>query len=550
MNLVLFILRASWPTVLLASLAGLVSAAASVGLLWLLHTTLSRGAPPSAGLIGGFAGLGLLTLVSRTASQALLVRLGQGALYRLCTGMSRRVLAAPLRDLEELGQPRILAALTEDALALALAFNVLPLMGISAAVVTCCMAYLAWLSPPAFAAVLAFLMLGALTSWPPTRTGLQHLLAARREHDVLMGHFHGLIEGAKELKLHAGRREAFLAGRLEASAAAVRDRFMSAYTLLAATTGLVRLLVLACIGLMLFLLPAWYPLEPGLSTGCTLTLLFAMAPLETVAGPGILMLGRARIALEKVEALGLSLAAVGSEEGLESGDPGAVGGQIELRGVTHAYRREQEDEGFVLGPLDLRLRPGELVFLVGGNGSGKTTLAKLLTGLYAPEQGEILLEGQAVSHANRDGYRGLFSAVFADFYLFEDLLGLQGAGLDARAREFLRLLHLDRVVGVRDGRLSTTQLSRGQRKRLALLIAYLEDRPVCVFDEWAADQDPLFKRVFYTRLLPELKARGKAVVVISHDDGYFHVADRVLKLVEGKLHDADVLYACAEGPGA
>jgi putative ATP-binding cassette transporter len=550
MNLVRFILRASWPTVLLASLAGLVSAAASVGLLWLVHTALGRGAPPTAGLIRGFAGLGLLMLVSRTASQALLVRLGQRALYRLCTGMSRRVLAAPLRRLEELGQPRILAALTEDAIALALAFNMLPLMGISAAVVACCMAYLAWLSPPAFAAILAFLMLGALSFWPATRTGLQHLLAARREHDVLMGHFHGLIEGAKELKLHAGRREAFLGRRLDVSAAAVCDRFTSAYTLLAATTGWVRLLVLASIGLVLFLLPAWYPLEPGLPAGCTLTLLFAMAPLETVAGPGILMLGRARIALEKVESLGLSLAAVGSEGGLESGDPAAVGGQIELRGVTHAYCREHAEGGFVLGPIDLHLRPGELVFLVGGNGSGKTTLAKLLIGLYAPEQGEVLLDGKAVTAAGRDGYRRLFSAVFSDFYLFEDLLGLEGAGLDARAREYLRLLHLDRVVGVRDGRLSTTELSRGQRKRLALLTAYLEDRPVCVFDEWAADQDPIFKRVFYTQLLPELKARGKAVVVISHDDAYFHVADRVLKLVEGKLHEAEAWYACTEGPAA
>jgi putative ATP-binding cassette transporter len=550
MNLVRFILRASWPTVLLASLAGLVSAAASVGLLGLLHTSLGRGAPPTAGLIGGFAGLGLLTLVSRTASQALLVRLGQGALYRLCTGMSRRVLAAPLRHLEELGQPRILAALTEDTIALALAFNVLPLIGISAAVVACCMAYLAWLSPPAFAATSAFLMLGALSFWPPTRTGLQHLLAARREHDVLMGHFHGLIEGAKELKLHAGRRQAFLGGCLEVSAAAVRDRFTSAYTLLAATAGWVRLVVLACIGLVLFLLPAWYPLEPGLPAGCTLTLLFAMAPLETVAGPGILMLGRARIALEKVEAFGLSLAAVGSEGGLESGDHGAVGGQIELRGVTHAYCRAQAEGGFVLGPIDLHLRPGELVFLVGGNGSGKTTLAKLLTGLYAPEQGEVLLDGKAVTAAARDGYRRQFSAVFSDFHLFEDLLGLEGAGLDARAREYLRLLHLDRIVGVQDGRLSTTELSRGQRKRLALLTAYLEDRPVCVFDEWAADQDPIFKRVFYTQLLPELKARGKAVVVISHDDAYFRVADRVLKLVEGKLHEAEALYACTEGPAA
>jgi putative ATP-binding cassette transporter len=471
MNLILFILRASWPMVLLAMLAGLVSGAASVGLLGLIHAALGRAAPPTAGLLAGFAGLGLLMLICRTASQALLVRLGQGALYRLCTGMSRRILAAPLRQLEELGSPRILAALTDDTIAIALAFNLLPLLGINATVAACCLAYVAWLSLPVFAVVLGFFTVGALSFLLPARaTAWRHLRAARQEHDALMGHYQGLIEGVKELKLHARRREAYLSRLLEVSAATVRDRFTTAHTLLAAGSGWARLLFLACIGLVLFVLPLWYPVEPRTATSYTLTILFAMGPLEAVVGASIPVLARARIALQKVEALGLSLAAVGGEERSEGADP-AAWGRIELRGVTHAYRREQEDGGFVLGPIDLHLRPGELVFLVGGNGSGKTTLAKLLTGLYVPEQGEVLLDAEPVSAAAREGYRRLFSAVFSDFYLFESLLGLEGVGLDARVREHLRLLRLDRVVRIEDGRLSTTDLSRGQRKRLALLTA-------------------------------------------------------------------------------
>jgi putative pyoverdin transport system ATP-binding/permease protein len=538
MNLILFILRASWPMVLLSTLVGLVSGAASVGLLALIHAALGRTAPPTAGLLAGFASLGLLTLVCRTASQALLVQLGQGALYRLRTDMSRHVLAAPLRQLEELGSPRILAALTDDAIAIAQAFNLLPLLGINATVAACCLAYMAWLSLPVFAVVLGFLTLGALSFLLPSRTtAWRHLRAARQEHDALMGHYQGLIEGVKELKLHARRREAFLSRLLEVSAATVRDRFTSAHTLLAAAGGGSRLLFLACIGMVLFVLPLWYPVAPRTATGYTLTILFAMAPLEAVVGASLPVLARARIALHNVEALGMSLAAVDGEEGSEGFDP-AAWGRIELRGVTHAYRREQEDGGFVLGPIDLHLRPGELVFLLGGNGSGKTTLAKLLTGLYLPEQGEVLLDGKPIPTAAREGYRQLFSAVFSDFYLFESLLGLEGAGLDARAREYLRLLHLDRVVRIQDGRLSTTDLSRGQRKRLALLTAYLEDRPVYVFDEWAADQDPVFRKVFYAQLLPDLKARGKAVLVISHDEHYFHLADRTLELVEGKLRGA------------
>lgn len=207
-----------------------------------------------------------------------------------------------------------------------------------------------------------------------------------------------------------------------------------------------------------------------------------------------------------------------------------------LVGVTHSYRTDAEDHNFMLGPLDLEFVPGEVVFLVGGNGSGKTTLAKLLVGLYAPESGEVITD------ETRESYRQHFSAVFSDFYLFERLLGVVGPDLDAKAREYLAKLQLSHKVQVRDGTLSTTELSCGQRKRLALLNAYLEDRPFYVFDEWAAGQDSVFKEVFYTQLLPELKREGKTVLVISHDESYFHLADRRLRLDYGSLVEAVGVY--------
>jgi putative ATP-binding cassette transporter len=207
---------------------------------------------------------------------------------------------------------------------------------------------------------------------------------------------------------------------------------------------------------------------------------------------------------------------------------------LELKGVTHSYHREREDSSFILGPIDLTIRPGELIFVTGGNGSGKTTLVKMLTGLYAPEGGEIRLDDEVITLANRDSYRQHFSVVFSDFYLFESFFGMVSSDLDAQALDYLIQLQLDHKVQVKDGKLSTTELSQGQRKRLALLTAYLEDRSIYVFDEWAADQDPQFKEIFYYQLLQDLKARGKTVIVISHDDRYFHVADRILKLDFGK----------------
>jgi putative pyoverdin transport system ATP-binding/permease protein len=125
--------------------------------------------------------------------------------------------------------------------------------------------------------------------------------------------------------------------------------------------------------------------------------------------------------------------------------------------------------------------------------------------------------------------------VFTDFYLFDSLLGMDESDLDKRATRGLEELELDDKVQVSDGVFSTTALSQGQRKRLALLTAFLEDRPIYVLDEWAADQDPHYREIFYRHLLPDLKARGKAIVVISHDDRYYHLGDRIVKLEDGKL---------------
>src|SRR5262249_18440024 len=155
--------------------------------------------------------------------------------------------------------------------------------------------------------------------------------------------------------------------------------------------------------------------------------------------------------------------------------------------------------------------------------------------LYLPESGELRVDGARIDDSHIDGYRQRFSIVFTDFFLFDSLLGLAATDLDSKAQGYLARLHLDRKVKIEGANLSTVDLSQGQRKRLALLPAYLEDRPIYLFDEWAADQDPHFKEVFYLQLLPELKKRGKTVFVISHDDRYYHVADRVVKLNYGQI---------------
>jgi putative ATP-binding cassette transporter len=537
MNLVRLLLRSSTRTVVLAVAAGLAGGAGGVGLVALIQVALGHDGPQPGRLVWGFAGLCLAVLLTRAASQALLIRLAQDSVCHLYVHLSREILGVPLREFEKLGAHRLLAVLTEDVPAIAGALVGVPIICVNAAILLCCLLYLGWLSPLLLLGVLGFLLVGVFTYQLPVGKALGQLHLARGEHDALVQHFRGLTEGFKELKMHSGRREEFLRRFLGRTAAGLRDRNTAGLTLYAAAGTWGQLLFFICIGLLLFALRTPEHAARAVVSGYVLTVLYAVAPVETIM-TWLPILGRARVALRAVEELDLRLATRACELGNEAAGPSPVPPfeRLELAGLRYAYRGGAGD-GFVLGPVDLTLRRGELLFVAGGNGSGKTTLAKLLVGLYTPASGEIRLNGRAVGDRDRAQYRQLFSVLFSPGHLFEHLLGTGVVQPDGRARDYLNRLELGHKVRIEGGKFSTTDLSQGQRKRLALLAAYLEDRPVYVLDEWAADQDPRFKEVFYTRLLPELKARGKAVLVISHDDRYFHLADRVVKLDSGTLEE-------------
>lgn len=533
-----FLLRASKTGGSLAILAGLVSGVASTALLALVNVRLAEGrATPT--LLWSFLGLCLLVPAGRIAAELFLAHLGQGTVLRLRMDLSRRLLAVPLRRLEELGSHRLLSTLTEDIAAIGNAVALLPNVCINLAIFLGGLVYLGWLSWQIFLVVVFLVVLAVLGYQLQVLRANQLFRRARNLHDNLYDHLRSLTGGIKELKLHSRRREAFLGGELEATADSFRKSNVAGMRIYTLASSWGQLLVFAVIGFLMFLLPKFLDLQGPVLTGYVLTLLYLMTPLQ-VALNSSAAFARANIALAKVESLGVDLASGASDGTRVEVIPEAPWNRIELAGAIHSYRREGEEGEFVLGPIDLTLEPGELVFIAGGNGSGKTTLAKLITGLYTPEQGEIRLNGNPVTDENRDAYRQLFSVVFSDFHLFQSLLGLERDDLDAQARHYLTQLRLESKVRVEGGKLSTTDLSQGQRKRLALLTAYLEDRPIYLFDEWAADQDPVFKEVFYRQLLPALKSRGKTAVVISHDDRYYDAADRLIKLDNGKVVREDL----------
>lgn len=536
MKLMSFLLNYSKRTVILAIIAGVVSGASNTGLLALMNRALHGDAASRGTLLWAFIGLCALVPLARIASELLLLHLGQESIYDLRMKMSRRILAVPLRHLESLGAARLNAVLTGDIPTIANAVGLMPVLCINFAILVGCLVYLGTLSWQVLLAVLFFIVLGVLSYQLPVGRAMRHFQRAVKARDALYGNFRSLTEGSKELKLHSRRRDTFVNRVLHDSAMAHRHALVEGQTIYTIASSWGQLLVFVIIGIVLFLAPQ---LMPGLAgnevlTGYCFALLYLMTPLQVLMN-SLPNLGQAEVSLRRVEEMGLDLSRHSSEEQTRVAPEGTAWKSLELDGVTHAYHREGEDHDFVLGPIDFALEPGELVFLVGGNGSGKTTLAKVLVGLYPPESGRILFNGEPVTDENRELYRQHFSVVFSDFHLFEQLLGLESGELDEKARKYLTDLQIAHKVKIENGHLSTTDLSQGQRKRLALLTAYLEDRPIFVFDEWAADQDPYFKDVFYLNLLPELKKRGKTVVVISHDDRYYHLGDRLLKLDYGQV---------------
>lgn len=525
----------AWLVSALAVVAGLLGGALSAGLIALINTALANPGPPRPLLVVGFFGLVIGRTVANGVARLLLNYFTQRALLDLSRNLSRRVLATPLWQLERVGIPRVLGMLTHDIPVIGWAAQIVPTFAMNVAIIVGCAIYLGWLSWLSLVGLASFVVVGALGYHLLLRRAYRYLERARETRDLLFRHYRALTEGMKELKLHAARREAFLTDRIGTAAETLRrDALVGVCHHVVADTWN-QLLFYGLLGGMRFVAPTLQDVSARTVTGYIVALLYVMSPIWGVMEASSTF-AQARISLKKVNEIGVSLWERDAESGAAEGHAVDADWQrLELDGVTFAYPFDSEGRRFVLGPLDLELRRGELVFVIGGNGSGKSTLMKVLTGLYGQEQGTIRLDGVAVTERNREWYRRHFSAVFTDFYLFDSLLGMDESDLDKRATRGLEELELDDKVQVSDGVFSTTALSQGQRKRLALLTAFLEDRPIYVLDEWAADQDPHYREIFYRHLLPDLKARGKAIVVISHDDRYYHLGDRIVKLEDGKL---------------
>jgi putative ATP-binding cassette transporter len=475
-----------------------------------------------------FAALLAAMFVVGTAAQLAMATLGHTIVWRLRRTMVKRVLDTGIERLESVGLARILATLNSDINTITLAFASVPAMVYGLALTLGGFAYLAWLSPPLFAATAA--MLGVAIGGGGLLMSLTRREArlARDLEDELYRHYQSAVDGRKELALNRDRARDVYEREFEPDALRSRHHEIRTDVWNGLNQNFVNTMLLATIGVVLFL-AAWRGwAEAGVVATFAFTLLFLRAPITAMVG-ALPSLVAGSVALAKVDALQLAEYRDGFDDA--RADLPADWQRLRLCGVGYRYAGGDEP-GFGVGPIDLTIKRGEVLFVVGGNGSGKTTLMRLMSGLYQPQEGAICVDDVVVDESRRPQLRALFASVFSDFHLFRRVLGPVD---DAAANAWLARLAMGHKARVDGGTLSELKLSQGQRKRLALLVAWAESRPILLLDEWAADQDPAFREFFYRELLPELRAAGRTIVAVSHDDRWFHLADRVVKLDGGRI---------------
>lgn len=540
------LLRPYGPSILLSALCGAVAAVATVGLIAGVNEALNLPAGSGSSQVAFIIALFGVAVSGRVASDVLTNRIGQRLVADIRRDLALRILAAPIDALERYRTHRVIPVLTHDVDMVSDFAFMLSSLIISLSVALACMTYLAWLSPFLFAIVFVVLVVGSAVQYAARGVGIAGFDAARSAEDRLHKGYEGMLAGAKELRLNRQRRARFFSRRIDHTIAEIRTINGRAIAIFVTSNAIGSALVFLAVALTL-LWADTVTADRGVLSAFVLTLVFVKGPIDQIL-EAIPTISRAQVAFRRIAGLSVLFASpealtVGSDESAAPAIEGRYANQfrsLELRGVAYSFPDTGSMPPFKIGPVDLRVNRGEIVFIVGDNGSGKTTLIKLLLGLYEPQAGAIFCNGTPVGPDDRDDYRQLFATVFSDCYLFDDVEPAADAATQD-VMEHLRRFDLDHKVEVRNGMFSTTDLSTGQRKRLAMVHVLLQDRPVIVLDEWAADQHHVFRHVFYTELLPELSARGRTLIVISHDDRYFHVADRVVRMANGRIVEEKTL---------
>jgi putative ATP-binding cassette transporter len=459
-------------------------------------------------------------------------RLVQHQLEKLRLRIVSHVRRMDMRALEQLDQGDLYAIVAQEINHLSENLPLLVSAAQSVFLLAFCLLYIATLSFVSFLVISGIMAVGLFLYWLRRRKLDQALADVHRYEAAMLDNLTHFTKGFQEIRLNAAKNDALfrhfthIIDNLRSHVVGVGGNWV---VLIQFSNALLYVLV----GAVIFVLPIFFQGYTDVIYKITAATIFCVGPLTAITSAASLY-AKADIGLGHVARLERQLKSAGAAE--QSATPSRFRNfeTINLRNLSFSYRDAQGDVLFASGPLNMCIQRGETIFFVGGNGSGKSTVMKQICGLYVPDAGGIDVDGFAIGDDVRQEYRELFSAVFSDFHLFDRLHGIDFVD-PAKAEALIHRMGLDGKVGFKNGRFSTTSLSTGQRKRLAMIASLLEDREIYIFDEWAADQDAHFRDNFYTELLPELKRQGKTVLAVTHDDRYWHCCDRRLTMDLGSI---------------
>ncbi|USK32033.1 cyclic peptide export ABC transporter [Bacillus sp. F19] len=460
-----------------------------------------------------------------------LITLTNNLIYEQRLILLDKILNNPYEKIEQMESEKIQTILNNDTEAIS---NHAPtiITGLTDSItLLCCLVYLGVINVFGLLISIAVILVAAGMYYVAGRSANNLWEQTRNIQNTFFRYINDLIGGYKELSIGKSKREEFREDMKE-SCGEYKDKRIKGGLKFANVFIIGELLFVMVIGAVTFLFPILFKdVQSDFLRSYVFVFLYMTGPIHSIlnAIPNAIQM---KISWKRIKAFSENLNADEADKNEAASifkTPGRL--KMEFENLEYQYDSEHE-ESFRVGPIDLQFKSGEIVFITGGNGSGKSTLAKLITGLYTNKSGDIFVNNQKISQKE---LKELYSAIFSDYYLFTKVYGIDCSSKEEEIKKYLRILRIDEKIQIQNGEFSTTKLSTGQRKRLALLISYLEDKPIYLFDEWAADQDPEFRYFFYMELLPDLKAKGKCVIAITHDDRYFHLADKVIKMERGKV---------------
>jgi putative pyoverdin transport system ATP-binding/permease protein len=460
----------------------------------------------------------------------------EAIIHKLRLRLMDLIRRSELLEIEKIGRARIVASITSDTAVLTQASNMLCFTVQGAVLILFVGIYVAYLS------IVAFLLTLVIVSGAATVFHYKNRqLAAQKSESAawerrLFDRLTDFLDGFKEVRLNAARSDDLFNDALEVSKTAANIKIRTqAETFRMIVTSQISMYIL--LGAVVFVAPNLSDTLGGASIAKTTTALLFVVGACFGLVQSIPILLNANAAAGRIDRLEQALQETLVEEERRAITAPKRFERVEMRNIEFRYTDRFSDTVFKIGPIDFTLQHGELVFITGGNGSGKSTFLRVLSGLYPPDSGEVLVDGRPVTDANRDEYRGLMSAIFFDYHLFQRLYGIE----DADPSDVNRLLTQFRLAdktSLSNGEFRTLDLSGGQRRRLALIVSLLEKRPIMLLDEWTAEQDPEFRLKFYDELLPDMMRAGATIVVITHDDRYLdelHLPARRIKMDYGRI---------------